>query len=302
MKRRTRKRSPNLGRQRSAPAGVPPAETASTAARNRQPAMEAQREALKAATVKHGTYWLQRFGLTVLLIAALASAVNILSLSATAKVERLAGQTALPRQAEYQAAANKLLAASVWNRNKITVDTGSVRQELLKQFPELADVSVTVPVLAHRPIVYVELAKAVIILQNNTGAYVIDNTGRTLAKAANAAALNQPGLPIVADQSGLALELNQQALSTDNIDFIQQILAQLAAKKLSVTGMSLPASASELDVQLAGQPYIVKFNLQSNDARRQAGTLLGTLNELHRQNITPGKYIDVRLSGRGYYQ
>ena len=65
--------------------------------------------------------------------------------------------------------------------------------------------------------------------------------------------------------------------------------------------MTLPPAASELDVKIAGKPYFVKFNLQADDARRQAGTFLATQAQLQRKGITPAQYIDVRVEGRAYY-
>ncbi|PIZ61598.1 hypothetical protein COY17_04040 [Candidatus Saccharibacteria bacterium CG_4_10_14_0_2_um_filter_52_9] len=271
---------------------------------NRRTQAQLQRDALKDATLNTGHYWLQRFGLLVLLVAALASAVNILSLSSNAKVLPLTSdKSALLRTSDvYETAANKLLAGSVWNRNKITINTASVSQRLMEQFPELSDVSVTIPLLAHRPLIYVQPAQPALVLVNASGAYIVATSGKVLLKGADVVSLGQPQLPSLTDQSGLPLKLNKQALTAANVGFVQEITAQLAAKQLTIASMTLPASASELDVQLAGQPYIVKFNLQANDARKQAGALLATLNELRKQNATPAKYIDVRISGRAYYQ
>jgi hypothetical protein len=65
--------------------------------------------------------------------------------------------------------------------------------------------------------------------------------------------------------------------------------------------MVLPVQTNELDVNLAGQSYFVKFDLQENDPRQQAGTFLATIASLKSQNITPTKYVDVRVDGRAYY-
>jgi hypothetical protein len=71
---------------------------------------------------------------------------------------------------------------------------------------------------------------------------------------------------------------------------------------MSVGSMILPAGTSELDVHLAGQPYFVKFNLNNNDPRQQAGTFLAAIANLQKNHITPAQYIDVRVDGRAYYQ
>lgn len=273
--------------------------------RSRETGRQTQYELTKRKAGKLGRYWLQRFGLVVLLLAVVVSLFNVLSLSPKAKVMSLAtdGSRAFLRPAEtYEAAANELLGNSLWNHNKITVDTGDISKGLLDKFPELTDVTVTIPLLANRPLVYVEPAQPALILVATNGSFVVDNNGKALIFGSSPEDLNQPKLPILNDQSGLRIKLNHQALSAANVRFIEAVRGQLAAKQLSVAAMTLPASSRELDVQIAGQPYFVKFNLQSDTPREQAGTLLATLATLKKQNIVPARYIDVRVDGRAYYQ
>jgi hypothetical protein len=267
---------------------------------------QADRQAQPSRRTRLGYSWLQMLGLIILLLAAVASVVNVLSLSADAKIVPLAAKTNLSilrPTAVYQAVADRQLKSSVWNRNKITIDTAALSHQLLSQFSELSSVSVTLPLLAHRPLVYVQPAQpALILVTQQGGAFIIDVNGKALLKGANPAAFNQPNLPTVNDQSGLSLALNQQALPAPDVRFIQTVTAQLLAKQLVVSGMTLPAASSELDVHLNGRPYFIKFNLQSNNPRGEAGTLLATIAQLSRQNITPGQYVDVRVDGRAYYQ
>ncbi len=268
---------------------------------------QAPHETPVPAAASGGRFWLQRLGLIILLLAVMFSVVNVLSLSANPKVLPLAtgsSRSLLRPITDYEAAAARNLGSSIWNRNKITIDTAKLNRQLLNQFPELESVSVTIPLLAHRPLVYVQPAQPALILMtaNNKGSFIIDTTGKALLRAATPAALRQAGLPLVNDQSGLDIKLNRQALPAASVSFIQTVVAQLAAKQVAISSMTLPAAASELDVQIAGQPYFVKFNLQSNNPRREAGTFLAVINQLHRQNITPGQYVDVRVDGRAYYK
>lgn len=249
--------------------------------------------------------WLQRAGLFVLLVAILVSVVNALSLSTNVKVVPLTGangQVFMRPTTVYEAAANRQLSSSVWSRNKITVNTSGLSRALLNEFPELSSVSVTIPLLAHRPVVYIATAQPALILVTSNGSFVVDTTGKALIAGTNAASLNQPKLPQLNDQSGLRIQANHQALPATNVGFIQVVIAQLAAKQFIVSGMTLPPAASELDVHLNGQPYFVKFNLESDQPREQAGTFLATIAQLRRQNITPGQYVDVRVLGRSYYK
>jgi hypothetical protein len=255
--------------------------------------------------IRSRQFWLHRTGLIILFLAVVISAVNVLSLSTEPKVMPLtsgSNQALLHSPTVYQDAASQLLKSSIWNRNKITVDTSSLSRQLLNKFPELGSVTVTIPLLAHRPLVYVQPVQPALVLVSSTGSFIIDTNGKALASSASSAALKQAQLPLLSDQSGLRIEPNRQALPATDISFIQTVIAQLSAKQFKVSNMTLPAAASEVDVHLLGQPYMVKFNLQSNDARGESGTFLATINQLRRQNVTPGQYIDVRVGGRAYYK
>lgn len=248
---------------------------------------------------------LQRFGLFVLLVALGVSAINILSLSTTVRVMPLTSGTSdtfLHDTATYEQAARQLLAESVWNRNKVTVNTTRLNQQLLAQFPELSAVSVTLPLLNQRPIVYLQVSEPALILATPGGSYVLNDTGKALLLTSQLPGAVKLNLPTVTDQSGLQVRLNRQALTTDNMDFIRTVIGQLSAKQLVPTSFTLPPAASQLDVRLSGQPYMIKFNLQSRDARQQVGTFLATRAKLQSQHITPAEYIDVRVDGRAYYK
>ena len=263
------------------------------------------RQQIQARAKKVGSFWLHRFGLAILLIVALICAVATLSLSADAKIVPVTtsnNQAFLQPVQAYQAAADKLLAGSIWNRNKITADTDHVSQQLLTQFPELKAATVSLPLLGHRPVIYLEPAQPALILAQGSTSYVIDSTGRALMQMQPNSTIAKAGLPVVTDQGNLPVKLKKIALSSSTVSFLQIIVQQLAAKHFTATTMSLPAAASELDVHLANQPYFIKFNLENNDPLQQVGTFLATQAHLAGQNITPSQYVDVRVDGRAYYQ
>lgn len=248
---------------------------------------------------------LKKTGMFVLLIAIVASAINILSLSTKPKILPLEGDKTnsfLSSPEVYEDYSSQVLQSSVWNRNKITVNTSDVSDKLVSHFPELSSASLTVPLLAHRPIIYVQPAEPVLIIKARNGAFVVANTGKALLRADTVEDLAKYKLPALDDQSGLKLQVGRQALQSKDVEFIQTVLTELNAKQYAIAGMTLPASTSELDVQLVGQPYFIKFNLQNDTARQQAGTFLAMIANLKKQNLTPTKYVDVRVNGRAYYQ
>lgn len=248
---------------------------------------------------------LRKTGMLILLLAIVASAINILSLSAKPKILPLEGDKTnafLSGSEVYEDYASKVLQSSVWNRNKITVNTSDISNKLVANFPELSSASVTVPLLANRPIIYVQPAEPILIVKARNGAFIVADSGKALLRASKVEDLSDYKLPVLEDQSGLKLTVGRQALQSKDVDFIQTVIIELNAKQYPVANMILPASSSELDVQVAGQPYIVKFNLQSDTARQQAGTYLAMIANLKKQNQAPSKYVDVRVNGRAYYQ
>lgn len=248
---------------------------------------------------------LSRIGLIILVAALVFSVINIISLSKDVRVVSLSSDSAntlLHTQTGYQEAARDLLAKSAWNNNKITVNTAEINRELLKKFPELSSANLTLPLLSKHPVLYVESSEPALILNTPEGAFVVDNKGKALVNVEGLPDVTALGLPRVTDQSGIKVELNKQVLTSDNINFIKVVAAQLAAKNKAVNTMTLPAAASELDVTVVGEAYTIKYNLRTNDARQQTGTYLATVTKLQKQNITPAEYVDVRVNGRAYYK
>ena len=246
----------------------------------------------------------RRIGVFILAAAIVISLFNVLSVSPRVKVEPLSrsktSSALLRNSSEYQAAADKLLSSSLWNRNKITINTGQVSRQLIKQFPELSGASITLPLLAHRPILYVQPAEASLVVAAANGAFVVDQDGRALMPSSNLPTAHN--LPQVVDKSGLSVSIGHQVLTGDDVNFIQTVLAELKAKHIQVSSMVLPAESRELDVYIEKQPYFVKFNLAGGDARQQAGTYLATVAELKREHASAAHYIDVRVDGRAYYK
>ncbi|MEO8105095.1 MAG: hypothetical protein ABI602_02040 [Candidatus Saccharibacteria bacterium] len=259
----------------------------------------------KVSAKRFGKFWLQRFGLFILLSVAAISLVSAATLSTNPKIVLVAGsnqQPFLQNQQIYSQAVARQLRASIWNHNKITVNTTRINQQLAAQFPELASASITLPLLSHRPVVYLEPATPAIIFHSSSGSYVLDTTGKVLLGGAIPDAVDKLGLPVLTDQSGLAVAINHQVLRSSDVSFIQTAVGELKAHGYTPSSLVLPAASSELDIQLAAQPYFIKFNLQSEDARQQVGTFLAATAKLKSLKTVPSTYMDVRVNGRAYYK
>jgi hypothetical protein len=202
----------------------------------------------------------------------------------------------------YEQRAKQLLSNSISSSTKLTINTAAIAGKMEQDFPELGSVSITLPVIGHQPTVYIEAATPAAVLNEPTGAYVISNTGTGLEPIAVSEA-STTSLPIVNGQDSQTIKVGKAVLPRTDITFLQLIVAQFGAAHLPIQSSSLPAKSEELDVQIVGQPYYVKFNLSDFvDAKQQIGTFLATHHYLVGKGETPSQYIDVRVAGRAYYK
>lgn len=249
-------------------------------------------------------YWLQRFGLLIVIIVGLVSLFNILRLTSDPKILPLESNQAafLHNTSTYQVAAQKLFSSSLLNSNKLTVDTVAIVAKLKRQFPELAEVSIKLPLTGHRPIVYLKPTTPILALSTGTsrGAYIVDETGRALSFVGNSTA-ERLRLVSVRDTTGAPVKVGQLALSGDTVSFVRLLLFQLSQKGLLASTFVLPAGKSELDMYVSGQTYFVKFNLVAGSVDQQVGTYLAMRHYLQGKGVTPSQYVDVRVEGRAYY-
>lgn len=202
----------------------------------------------------------------------------------------------------YSEAAQDILKSSIFNRNKLTINTNSTAKHLMNRFPELNDVVITIPIASHRPVFELEPAVPTLLLaSSNAGPFVIDAEGRAVVRSEDASSVDQLKLPRVTDESGLELEVGTSVLPQEDIAFIASVYKQLLAAKLTVSSMTLPPIPNELHIRLKGDKYYIKFNI-SGDARLQSGALLAVKKELRVKHITPRAYIDVRVKDKVFYK
>lgn len=269
-------------------------------------ANRARRQPLPRSKREVFDYLAQRFGLVLVVIASLALLISSVQVSMRPRLV-IVNDTAVYRlhpDSTYQANLSQTLRSSWANTNKLTINTGDMVRNLKADYPEVANASVTLPIIGQRAVVYVQLTKPSLLLVGSNGsAFVLDETGRVLAPASQVSNLDSFNLPTVTDESGLTLRSGSLALSGGSVDFITTVLYQLHAAGVQYSRLVLPPSSQELDIYTAGPAYYAKFNMHEEDtARQQAGEYLATAHYLAEKGITPAAYIDARLPGRVYYK
>lgn len=266
-----------------------------------------QQEAPKRRRSQRARAFAHHLPFIIVTVALVFGALSQLDLSGKPKIVVVSsassegGKLFLRPQADYEDAAAKLFSKTFSNHNKLTVDASGIAAAFQKQFPELNDVSVTLPMLGRRPTVNIQPSTPTMILAASNGKFVLDDNGRAMLNATHTTAIDALHLPTVTDQSGVPVHPGQIVLPSNESTFVQTILTQLRAQHISTGQIVLPAAASEVDVHIASQPYFIKFNVQ-NAALPQAGSAVATMRHLTARGVTPRQYIDVRIDDRAYYK
>lgn len=192
------------------------------------------------------------------------------------------------------------LSRSVFNRSKLTFNAEPLVDSLRREYPEIDNAVVTLPLLGHKPVVRIAVSSPIFILATNQGSYYINGKGVPLVRVSDVK--NQPeGIAVITDETGLPIELGTQVLTTDSVLFIGQLIEQLVATNTPYQQITLPLEANEVQIRLQGKPYVVRLNSLQN-ARTQIGTFLAVKQRLQGEGVTPKEYIDVRVEERAYYK
>jgi hypothetical protein len=262
-----------------------------------------KRVAPDAAKRIEGPPWWHLLPSMAATVAVILCLLYLLGLSTNPKVVEPSNNSAtlLRPKAVYEHAAQLLFEDSILNRSKVTVDTGGIARKLKQQFPELADVTIALPMVGRRPIVYIAPSPPAISLLTSNGTYVVNAAGKAIVDTDKTPISFTKPLPTVVDQSGLSLQVGSQALPADYVSFITTVVSQLQIKQLRIKSMVLPARAEQLDVQFDGQSYSIKMNLK-DDAKQQVGAFLAAKKSLEQNKQPMPSYFDVRVPERVYYK
>lgn len=257
---------------------------------------------LKARIPKARTWW--RHTPSILALAAILISLGfVLGVNTNPRVVQLSQNQGvfLQSNSTYQEAANQIINKSLLNHNKVTLNVSSVSRQMKDQFPELADVAVTVPLINRRPIIYLTASQPALILQSDNDSTLIDNRGIAILPAFQVKNQSQLKLPTVKDQSNISVDLGKPVLTTVSTKFITDVIKQFKAQNIKVEQLTLPAIPNELNLRLDGHKYFIKMDTTGN-SREQVGAYLAVKNKLKALKTTPSQYVDVRVSGRVFYK
>ena len=192
----------------------------------------------------------------------------------------------------------RYLSSHPFERNRVSFNSGAVTTYLQSHgFPEIRHISLD-PV--HHQIgaatLTVTMRKPVVSWKTGASRLYVDQDGVAFTRNY----YQDPTVEVV-DQTGIQTVNNQVLASNRFLGFIGLIIGHLHDQGLSVSQVVLPADTThQLLVSMQGVAYPVKINVD-RPAADQAEDTARAVHYLASKGITP-QYLDVRISGRAYYQ
>ncbi len=200
----------------------------------------------------------------------------------------------------YEQATADLMAKSILNYSKLTLDANYIAKQLRAQFPEIKAANIAIPLVNRQPVVRLELAAPVLTITSEGKRYALNDQGVAMIDITSAPSSNI-GVPNIDDQTNVPVKVGSPTLTADTVRFIRTVVGELKAKNLKVESLALPKTPEELDVRLEGQGYYLKLNLL-NDAKQQAGSYLALKEKLDNDGTAVKEYIDLRVDERAYFK
>jgi len=234
-------------------------------------------------------------------IALITSLFYMTTLGSDVRIQSATTSKLLRDQSVYQIASAEILSSSVLNKNKVTIDTTKFEESMTQRFPELVSVSMTLPIVGHKPIVSLNADKPVLYIASQRGVFIVNKNGKALAKVSETEKGQGLDLPTLQDDANLPIELGKGVLSTQDVTFITTLVSQLNEKKVTISSLTLPPLAAELQVRPEGLKYYVRFSLLTNP-RIAAGQYLATKKKLEVEKVTPKEYIDARVEEKIFFK
>lgn len=201
-----------------------------------------------------------------------------------------------PTTRQEQVTAEAKTAMAKWGQgNLLTLNSGRLVHDLLVADPAISQVTVGRS-WSHTLILNITDKVASIGWQTGSTTYVLDAGGSVIGPAPSGSKLI-----IVHDDTNLPTKPGAHVAPSGFVTFCQDLSAQLnPITGLQVAALDIHETTIDLYVK-TNKGYTVIFDT-TRPLGEQLSDLKATLASLATQKKTPTQYIDIRTSGRAYYQ
>lgn len=205
---------------------------------------------------------------------------------------------------DYEMEMKRLNRTKFWGLTPMVVSS-RIESDIKTRHPEVQSITMNRRFPGKSLNVEITLRQPVLVWQTSRGnRYFIDNLGNVFAK--NYTEKATPSLPLVIDRTMAEIPANNKApVSQDTIDYIMAFDSAIAtklSKSKQIESFNLSIAPNGLDVKLTGVKYIIRLQ-STGDVGQDSEMLRRALKYFdNNRSLTPEKYLDLRLVGRGYYQ
>lgn len=198
----------------------------------------------------------------------------------------------------YEQKINDYLTTHPLQRLRSTLDTTALTAYLQSHgAPEVATVDQTMSFAGFGASkVGLSMRRPVVVWHTGSHVFYVDELGNTFERNYFA----DPTVQVV-DKTGIQANGGQVLASNRFLGFLGKIIGRMKQQNYDVLQVVLPENTSrQVEVMLGGVDYPVKLSVDRS-AGEQAEDTARAIRYLQEKGITP-QYLDVRVSGKAYYQ
>lgn len=196
------------------------------------------------------------------------------------------------------------------NRNPVAslkplVSTSAIIDDILNTFPEVASVTLKIPLFGERVEVNIIAREDQLVLKTgDNNYYIVDQDGYAYAKYDSRGGFD--GVLILEDDTDVdyGSATTGQFVSPSLVEFIQAINRGLSANEI-YKGQSFSYRITDEARVVYAMPSMSKYEIkfqQDTSAEQQIDNLNNSLSHLNKSKVVPLQYIDVRVNGTVYYK
>jgi cell division septal protein FtsQ len=193
-----------------------------------------------------------------------------------------------------QAATMKIVLGSVWQGNLLTLDSATIASDLQRQDPVIRTATVARKWF-HTVVVTATLKQPSLGWVTGDQTYLLDKTGTVIGNFPSGS-----DLPVVTDESNLPVSVGQVVAPEEFVNFVSTLVPALAADGYVVKSMSISDTTLDLTVGTS-KGYNLIFDT-SRTVDSEISDLKAVQALMLTQKATPTKYIDLRITGRAYWE